>query len=222
MTGKLLSLAEAFRTILRSQHPEREDLHRINSYRWFHDRQEMVGGPFGDAIRDEADKPAYEVLELLQSGVAGQKFRLRGSLSGAVPDDIDPIDASEGELDVFAGALVITINDIFRSKRTYTSVHCYADDLPLPKGKAVVAEDAFDDQSLRSASTKEIREEIFNVARDPANDRPNVKQLPKLVIPRLRELGLKASENRIIEIAGEDQFKKLRRQPGKTKTSERL
>jgi hypothetical protein len=57
-------------------------------------------------------------------------------LNNAAPDDIDQIDAKEGEIDVFAGILKIYEGkDTFRTTRIYTSVHCYEDGLPLPKGK---------------------------------------------------------------------------------------
>jgi len=75
------------------------------------------------------------------------------------------------------------------------------------------------EKPLRHASVHEIRVEIFKVANDPANDRPNVKKLAKLVVPRLRHAGLVASENQVISIADEPEFKALRRPPGKTKRS---
>jgi hypothetical protein len=129
---KHLPVAGAFRAILRTTHPERADLQKIDSYRWFHDRQR------GDnLIHDQADAPAYAALDLLKAGVKSQKFRLRGCLNGAVPDDIDPIDAREGRLDVFAGTLQIyESKSTYRTARIYTSVHCYADDLPLGEPEA--------------------------------------------------------------------------------------
>jgi hypothetical protein len=88
----------------------------------------MVGN---NLIRDQADAPAYAAFDLLKAGVKSQKIRLRGCLNGALPGDIDPIDAREGELDVFAGTLKIYEGKAtFRTARTYTSVHCYTDDLP--------------------------------------------------------------------------------------------
>jgi hypothetical protein len=135
MTRKLLPLADAFRAIMRAAHPERNDLQQIDSYRWFHDRQLWTtnDGVFGNW----EDKPAYDALERLKDGVKSQKIRLRGCLKGAAPNDIDPIDASEGELDVFAGVLKIYEgNATSRIARTYTSVHCFADDLPKEKRRS--------------------------------------------------------------------------------------
>ena len=128
----LLSTVEAFRAILRAKHPEREDLQQIDSYRWFHDRKVVMVD--NNLIQDLADEPAYAAFDLIKAGVKSQKIRLRGCLNGALADDIDPIDAREGELDVFAGTLKIYERKAtLRTARTYTSVHCYADDLPLPR-----------------------------------------------------------------------------------------
>jgi hypothetical protein len=148
VTAKLLPLADAFRAIVRANAPEREDLQQINSYRWFHDRQRIVvGDPIeGDNLFDHlfcrgtlvaapADQPAYEALRLLRDGVASAKIRLRGILKTAHPADVDPIHAREGDLDIFAGTLTFEHRDIFNTKTTYTNLHCYADDLPQPKGK---------------------------------------------------------------------------------------
>jgi hypothetical protein len=131
---KILPIADAFRAIIRATNPEREDLQQIDSYRWFHDRQKVMSD--GHLIHDQADAPAYAALDLLKANVKGQKIRLRGVLENAQPDDIDPIDAREGELDVFAGTLKIYESKAtFRISRIYTGVHCCADDLPLSKGK---------------------------------------------------------------------------------------
>jgi hypothetical protein len=132
--SKLLPTGDAFRAILRSAHPEREDLHHIDSNRWFHDRRGKILDR--NVIHDQADEPAYEALDLLKAGIAGQKIRLRGSLNGAPHADVDPIDARDGELGVFDETLKIyESKPNFRISRKYTSVHCYADDLPLQKGK---------------------------------------------------------------------------------------
>jgi hypothetical protein len=131
---KHLPVVDAFRAILRTTYPERTDLQQIDSYRWFHDRRRVIVG--GDLIHDQADAPAYDALDQLKAGVKGQKIRLRGVLKNALPADIDPIDARDGHLDVFAETLKIyESKDTLRTARIYTSVHCYADDLPAAKGK---------------------------------------------------------------------------------------
>jgi hypothetical protein len=129
---KLLPIVDAFRTILRSTHPEREDLQQIDSYQWFHDRKTVSLN--GRIYHDQADEPAYAALDLLNAGVKGQKIRVYGCLNGALAADIDPIDAREGELHVFAAELKIyESKDTSRTSRKYTVLHVYADDLALPK-----------------------------------------------------------------------------------------
>jgi hypothetical protein len=77
-----------------------------------------------------------------------------------------------------------------------------------------------DEEPLKNASEQAIRAEMSIVASDPANDRPNVRELARLVKTRLHERGLHVAENRIIEIGGEPEFQALRRPTGKTKASE--
>jgi hypothetical protein len=77
------------------------------------------------------------------------------------------------------------------------------------------------DKPLRSASEKEIRREVHAVYAEAGERPPNIKQLPKHVRPRLNRRGLDASENRIAEIGGSQEFEGLRRPPGKTIASER-
>lgn len=72
---------------------------------------------------------------------------------------------------------------------------------------------------MRQASTQEIRSAMFSIANDPANDRPNVKQLAKLVVAHLRAAGTIVSENQVVTLADAPEFKVLRRAPGKTKRS---
>jgi hypothetical protein len=135
VTAELLPLADAFRAIVRASAPGREDLLQINSYQWFHDQQQLPDGLFGEPIRREEDRPAYEALSVLRDGVASGRIGLRGISNTKPPADIDPIHAQQGNLDVFAGKLTFEHSDVFRTKEKYTSVYVYAVDLPLPKGK---------------------------------------------------------------------------------------
>jgi len=73
---------------------------------------------------------------------------------------------------------------------------------------------------LRKALDLDIRDEIHGVYRT-TQPPPNIKKLSKLVKSRLNQRGLDASENRIAEIGSDQQFKNLRRPPGKTLASER-
>jgi hypothetical protein len=77
------------------------------------------------------------------------------------------------------------------------------------------------EKTLRPASKEEIRVEIRAVNNDAGKFGPNVRELAKEVKPRLNQRGLDASENSIIEIASDPEFKARRRPLGKTKASER-
>jgi hypothetical protein len=125
--AELLSTVEAYRAIVRAKYPERDDLLQIESLHQMRYAKQL-------GIKDP--NPAHEVLDLLRTGVASRKIRLYGVLKNCLPADIDPIDARAGELSVFDGTLKIyESKDTLRTSRIYTSVHCYANDLPLPKGK---------------------------------------------------------------------------------------
>jgi hypothetical protein len=78
-----------------------------------------------------------------------------------------------------------------------------------------------DKEPLRDAPEKEIRVEIRAVYRDAGNDPPNIRDLCKVVKPRLNARGLEASHRQIMEVGQQQEFDGLRRQPGKTKASER-
>lgn len=129
MIDGLLPAIEAFRAILRARYPERVDLLLIDSYRWLHDRQRMPDGPFGQAIRIEEDKPAYEALDLIRDGIARGNIRLRGELDGAMPADIEISHRQRGDLDVFEAKFTVDDKD-------YRHVYVYAEDLPLPRDGA--------------------------------------------------------------------------------------
>jgi hypothetical protein len=73
----------------------------------------------------------------------------------------------------------------------------------------------------RPASDPQIRAEVRAVYAQ-AGKPPNVKELPKAVRPRLRKLGLDASESQIARVGDEPEFAALRRRRGKTVASERL
>jgi hypothetical protein len=143
---KPLPVADAFRAILRTTHPDRVDLQQIDSNRWFQDRPRVMIN--GVLFHDLPDAPAFDAYDLLKASVKSQKIRIRGMLvlesAHAQIEDIDPIYAREGELDVFAGTLKIYEGKATsRSARTYTGVHCYADDLPLLKGSRGLDQSAF-------------------------------------------------------------------------------
>jgi hypothetical protein len=74
--------------------------------------------------------------------------------------------------------------------------------------------DSISEPKLRRASAAVIREEVRAVYADPATDRPNIKQLPKHVLPRLRDRGFEASGREIQKIGDEPEFKNLRPKQG--------
>jgi hypothetical protein len=83
------------------------------------------------------------------------------------------------------------------------------------------AADADEKKPLRPASKEEIRVEIRAVYSEAGNSPPNIRQLPKVVQPRLHTRGLEASENYIAKVGSEPEFNGARRLAGKTIASER-
>jgi hypothetical protein len=106
-----MPLDETFRRILRANFARQNLADEITGYDWFHKRQQ-IGFKF-DLREYQAAKSS---LERLKQDIKGQQIRLRGRLNGRV-EDIDPIDAAKGEIDVFENALEI-------GKQIYTDVYC--------------------------------------------------------------------------------------------------
>ena len=114
---KVMSTSEAFGATLRVLYPQRPALaDEIRSRAWF-----VWHAP------DEA-RVANEAVKTLRTNVTEKRIRLRGVLKqSGPPADIDPIDAAEGDLDIFKGMLEIRVNG--RIRREYTSVYCIAEDV---------------------------------------------------------------------------------------------
>lgn len=74
--------------------------------------------------------------------------------------------------------------------------------------------------SRRLASRQQVLVEIRAIYAEPGKP-PNIKELPKAVLPRLHSLGLDATENQIAKIGNDPQFDGVRRKPGRTVASER-
>jgi hypothetical protein len=77
---------------------------------------------------------------------------------------------------------------------------------------------------LKRASTAMIKEEIrseYAAAKAAGRKEPNVKEVQAPVQLRLEQKGFWASKRRIEHLAKAEEFKKLRRPPGKTVKSER-
>jgi hypothetical protein len=77
-----------------------------------------------------------------------------------------------------------------------------------------------DETSLRPASKTQIQAIVRAVYAEPGKP-PNIRELPKVVRPRLHQLGFDASENQIAGIGNDPEFKRLRRPLGRTVASER-
>jgi hypothetical protein len=115
---RTVSLEEAFRRILRAIYSERPALaDEVKSF-WWKDRKRLP----------DEDVAVNKAHELFEERVARGKIRLRGVLDLRKPrEDIDPADAKNGKLDIFAGELRVFLNN--KVVRTYRQVHCYEADL---------------------------------------------------------------------------------------------
>ena len=77
---------------------------------------------------------------------------------------------------------------------------------------------------LRKAQDRVIEDEVrrvYDIADNEGSKPPNIKEVPKLVKARLRDIGQAASATKIQEIAERPEFKRRRRLPGKTLSSEK-
>jgi hypothetical protein len=74
--------------------------------------------------------------------------------------------------------------------------------------------------ALKSAPRQEIGAAIYDAADAAGEKPPNIRELPAAVLPRLEERGYWASGRWIQEVGGAQEFKRRRRQPGKTISSE--
>jgi hypothetical protein len=124
---RTVTLAEAFRAILRAIYPGRPALaDEIQSYAWLYfdpNRREDREGEF----REDEVKAFQEAHTLLEQ-IAKGKFGLRGALDPSKPlGDIDPADVEVGKLDIFAGELRVFLHN--KVVRTYRQVRCYETDV---------------------------------------------------------------------------------------------
>jgi hypothetical protein len=112
---------------------------------------------------------------------------------------------------------LINVDDLeswLRQQELQTSAPVRKESSPAHGGAQVV-------ERPRTARESDIRDELRTVYQEPANNRPNVRDVAEVAVPRLQARGLLASKRRITEIAGEQEFKQFRRPPGKTRASER-
>jgi hypothetical protein len=119
---RTVTLAEAFRTVLRAIYPDRPALaDEIQSYGW-------DWFPYSTNLISDEVIAVNKAFTLLDELVAREKIGLRGALGLSKPlEDIDPDDARVSKLDVFGGKL-----RVFHDKKvikTYCRVHCYETDV---------------------------------------------------------------------------------------------
>jgi hypothetical protein len=210
----IIDPAEAFRRILRAHLDTRYGRRKwnfigeIKSADWF--RKNWSGVPI--SVQDFT----RGVLERFRAHVREGEIRLRGALAQAPPAEIDCVDCFLGELDPFKQSL-----KVFKSPRDtvpvrrYEQVFCTkADVLKLVKKPK---------PALKTKTPPEIiRNEINAVydAADRGGPRPNIKDLPKPVQPRLEGRGYKTSGRQIMQIGSEEQFVRRRRKQGEKITKQ--
>jgi hypothetical protein len=120
--GRLVPLVETFRRILRAQCTRAELADEITGYDWFHRRQYI-----GSQHNESEYRAAMTSHERVKQGVKEQQIGLRGRLHGNI-EEIDPIDATQGEINVFD-------NTLDTGKKIYTDVHCLESDVTASAGQ---------------------------------------------------------------------------------------
>jgi hypothetical protein len=125
MPEKMLTLTEAFRTVLRARYPSRPALaDEIQTYRYFHSARWCHCG--SRRIDPEA-QAADEALTILKDGIMSGAVRLRAIVDGKMPDDIEPMEMNRNEIHVFGNCMDVCEGP--RTLRTYRNLHCYAADI---------------------------------------------------------------------------------------------
>lgn len=149
--GRLVPLVETFRRILRAQCTRAELADEITGYDWFHRRQYI-----GSQHNESEYRAAMTSHERVKQGVKEQQIGLRGRLHGNI-EEIDPIDATQGEINVFD-------NTLDTGKKIYTDVHCLESDVTAngyfekcPKCREVLTKTIVELIQLREPQTDGVR-----------------------------------------------------------------
>lgn len=202
MPPNIIAPAEAFRLLLHARLSARHDrafkfVDKIASYYWFW-RWKTLGVPRSvHAIADET-------LKVLCKYIRDGNIRLQ-SRSQNPPIDIDPIDCSLGELDIFDQTLTIRAQSAGPA-RVYQHVYCVESDV-MKVVRAI--------STLLPASDEDICDEIAAVYEEAL---PNINQLPASVQQRLKARGLEASGSRIKTLGSDQKFRLHRRAAGERTT----
>jgi hypothetical protein len=138
---KLITLADTFRTILRSWYPKRPALaDEIQSKDYFR-------SPFDKSIGWRLD-PEVQAADFayaeLKDAIVSQSIRLYGRRDGnLLSADIDPTEIVRSGILIFDNALEVyqlsTSSSPFRILPTYRNVHCYAAEIDALIGTAAAA-----------------------------------------------------------------------------------
>jgi hypothetical protein len=134
MTEKMLTLTQAFRTVLRALYPSRPALaDEVEGADYFYP-------PFDGSIRPIEEVQAARVAcDVLKDAIANQSVRLHGRLNGERPDDINPTEITRAGILIFDNVLDVwqpsTRVSQFRQLPNYLNVHCYAADIEALIGR---------------------------------------------------------------------------------------
>jgi hypothetical protein len=209
----VLAPADSFRLLLAARYGKDslKFADKIESYHWFY-YWKSLGTPA--SVYHSADRAIKRLCKHIKDG----EIRLRGELATKDPPcDIDRADCLVGELHVFEQTLTIYAHGLTPA-RIYRRVYCVKSDV------ARIANDISKERlgqrainKLKQPSDSTIRNEIKSVYDDADKGaaRPNINELPDVVLPRLAKRGFITSVRRIRDIGREDQFKSRRGPRGK-------
>jgi hypothetical protein len=123
---KKITLADAFRAILRAGYPQRPALaDEIQSIRYFHSATiDKSTGRRNDPEAQAAD----DALAVLRDAVVSHSIRLRGWLGDNLPADIEHMEVAWNGIHVFDNTLEV-YGERGRTLRTYRNIHCGEDEI---------------------------------------------------------------------------------------------
>jgi hypothetical protein len=125
MPEKKITLADAFRVVLRAAWPQRPDVaDEIRSYPgYFHI------APIDPATgkRHPEAQAAFDAEANLMTAIVGQRVRAVGRLGSSLMADIDATEITTPGINVFEGTIEIYDRGI--TLRTYRNVHCYENEI---------------------------------------------------------------------------------------------
>jgi hypothetical protein len=204
-----ITTGEAFRRLFRALYPEHATVANEISNRWSLNTQ--------SAPREAAWVVAQVLLRYVNEG----HLRLLGERDDKV-GIIPKADCEIGLLDAFGpgdgSGGMFEVGDVWQGNRIYQDVRCDEYELERRINLALRGQEAAEDAELTQAPPAEIRRTIrtvYDEAEGTGADPPNIKRICDAVLPRLQTGGFKASKNQITKIAGEDEFRRRRRPPGR-------